>query len=47
MIHDFQKSYIIEMDDYISTVLSQEDVDGMLYLVTYYSHQLLPTEINY
>jgi hypothetical protein len=31
----------------IAAVLSQKDTDGSLHPVAYYSHQLLPAEINY
>jgi hypothetical protein len=48
--YDFDKSCTIETDasDFaIAAVLSQEDTDGSLHPVAYYSRQLLPAEINY
>jgi hypothetical protein len=48
--YDFNKSCTIETDasDFaIAAVLSQEDADGSLHPVAYYSCQLLPAEIKY
>jgi hypothetical protein len=48
--YDFEKSCTIKTDasDFaIAAVLSQEDTDGSLHPVAYYSCQLLPAEINY
>jgi hypothetical protein len=48
--YNFNKSCTIETDasDFaIAVVLSQEDIDGSLHPVAYYSRQLLPAEINY
>jgi hypothetical protein len=48
--YNFDKSCTIKTDasDFvIAAVLSQENIDGSLHPVVYYSCQLLPAEINY
>ena len=48
--YDRSRPVVLEIDssDYVNgSVLSQADDDGVLYLVIFYSKNLLPAEYNY